>query len=133
MTNEIQARAQFLAEAIAQCKELAELRRTEQAMGEDEEAQRIIQEFQEAQGRLAAKQQAGEELTETENQQVAAIEEKVEKNPLIAAYLEAQDRFTELLDSVNAILAGAIAGEANDGCAGCSSGACGPGCGCGEA
>lgn len=129
MTADIFEKAQILAEAIANSAELTELRATEKAMFSNEEAQQIIADFQEEQQRLSELQLEGKELSEQDKEAVDAMEAKVESHPLIAAYLQAQGQFTEMLDSVNGILASAIAGQSSEeGCdtAGCSS--CGGGC-----
>lgn len=129
MTAEIYEKAEILAAAIAKSSELANLRSSEKAMLADEQAQQIIAEFQEAQQRFADLQAEGHELSDEDKKAIEAMEEKVESHPLIAAYLNSQDEFTHMLDSVNAILANAIAGEgrfAEDGSCSCDSG-----CGCG--
>lgn len=124
MTSSILEKAQSLADEIARSNELAELRSTEKVMMADEDAQRVIAEFQQAQQQLLEAQQLGQEPSEADQAKVEMIEDKVESHPLIAPYLVAQDRFTEMLDNVNAILAQAIAGESIDdcssGCGGCS-------------
>ncbi|CAA7601931.1 Control of competence regulator ComK, YlbF/YmcA [Acididesulfobacillus acetoxydans] len=124
---EIYDRAQSLAEAIGASLELRDLRETERIMLANEEAQKIIAEFQSMQHRLQERQEQGQEISEEDKKAVALIEETVENNPFISPYLQAQDRFTEMLDSVNSILAGAIASgdtEADDGCASCGTGGC---------
>jgi cell fate (sporulation/competence/biofilm development) regulator YlbF (YheA/YmcA/DUF963 family) len=138
MTAEIYEQAKILAAAIAKSSELSNLKSTEKAMFADDQAQQIIADFQQEQQRLSDLQSEGQELSEEDKQTVDAMEEKVENHPLIAAYLQAQDQFTQMLDSVNSILAGAIAGESeesdDDEC-GCGSGGCGSGggsCGCGH-
>ena len=134
INNEITEKAGFLADAIARSSELLELRRTEDAMSADESAQELIAELQKAQERFMEKQQSDSEPSEIDKNAVDEIETKVEGNPVIVAYMTAQDNFTEMLDSVNAILAGAIAGT-SDGCSceddTCDSGGCEPG-GCGS-
>ena len=138
ISNEITEKAGLLADAIARSSELAELRRTEDAMTDDESAQQLIAELQKAQERFMEKQ--GEsEPSEADKKAVDDIETKVEGNPVIVAYMAAQDKFTEMLDSVNSLLAGAISGGAG-GCScednSCESGGCEPsgcgsgGCGC---
>jgi len=139
INNEITEKAGLLADAIARSSELAELRRTEDAMTADESAQQLIVELQKAQERFMEKQQSDSEPSEIDKNVVDEIETKVEGNPAIVAYMTAQDKFTEMLDSVNAILAGAIAGSSG-GCSceddtcdpgGCEPGGCGSGgCGC---
>lgn len=133
MNSEIMEKAEFLADAIARSSELAELRSTEDALNADESAQQLIAELQQVQESFMAKQQNENGLSEMDKNAVEEMESKVEANPTIAAYMEAQDKFTAMLDQVNAILAGAIAGP-SDGCScgddcstGCSSGGC---CGC---
>lgn len=127
MNVEIYDKAQILADAIAASAELANLRETEQAMLADEEAQQIIAEFQEIQHRISEAQQQGKELSEEDQKAVATVEESVESHPLISSYLKAQDKFTEMLDSVNTVLANAIAygGESSgEGCSTCGSDGC---------
>lgn len=124
---EIYDKAQILADAIAASAELRNLKESEREMLANSEAQEIISEFQNMQHRLTEQEQQGQEISEEEKEAVAKIEETVEKHPLISAYLQAQDKFTEMLDSVNAVLAGAIAsGEpAGDGCSSCGVDGCG--------
>ncbi|ODA39331.1 YlbF family regulator [Desulfosporosinus sp. BG] len=139
MTNEITEKAGLLADAIARSTELAELRSTEDVMAADLTAQQLIAELQKAQERFMKSQQENSEPSEADKKLVDEIETKVEANAAIAAYMKAQDNFTEMLDTVNSILAGAIAGS--DGCScgddGCNSGGCdvsgcgSGGCGCG--
>ncbi|WP_420841559.1 YlbF family regulator [Desulfosporosinus fructosivorans] len=139
INSEITEKAGLLADAIARSSELADLRSTEDAMTADTSAQELIAELQKAQERFMEKQQGGGELSEADKNAVDEIETKVEGNPAIVAYMAAQDKFTVMLDSVNAILAGAIAGSSG-GCScedntcepgGCEPGGCGSGgCGC---
>ncbi|MFZ3100732.1 MAG: YlbF family regulator [Desulfitobacteriaceae bacterium] len=124
MTDDILEKAQILAQAITQSSELAQLKSTEKLMLANEEAKKVISEFQVAQQRLADLQESGQEPTLEDKESVAIIETKVENNTLISDYLGAQDNFTEMLDTVNAILASAIAGEDSEGCSGCGSGGC---------
>lgn len=129
-------KAELLADAIARSSELAELRSTEDALSADDSAQQLIAELQKVQESFMEKQQNENGLSEMDKNAVDEMESKVEANPTIAAYMKAQDKFTVMLDNVNAILAGAIAGS-SDGCScgddacssgGCSSGGCGCGC-----
>ncbi|KUO74423.1 MAG: hypothetical protein APF81_16820 [Desulfosporosinus sp. BRH_c37] len=139
VNSEISEKAGLLADAIARSSELADLRRTEDAMAADQSAQQLIAELQKAQERFMEKEQSNSEPSEADKNAVDEIETKVEGNPAIVAYMTAQDNFTQMLDSVNKILAGAIAG-ATGGCScqddtcdpgGCEPGGCGSGgCGC---
>lgn len=135
LNREIMERAELLADAIARSSELAELRSTELALDADQSAQQLIAELQKVQESFMEKQKSGNGLSEMDKNAVDEMESKVEANRTIAAYMKAQDKFTEMLDKVNAVLAGAIAGS-SDGCscgdAACSSGSCSSGgCNCG--
>jgi len=127
MTNEIIENARLLADAIARSTELTELHSAEDAMAADVSAQQLIAELQKAQEQFMEAQQSGNEPSESDKAVVNEIETKVEANLAIAAYMKAQDKFTEMLDGVNAILAGAIASKSNDcscGDAGCAPSGC---------
>lgn len=124
MTAEIMEKAEVLAAAIAKSVELQNMRSAEEAMMADEQAQQIIAEFQNEQQRVFELQSQGKELSEEDKQAIDAMEAKVEGYPPIAAYLQAQDQFTKMLDTINGILAQAIAndphsGSCSSGCAGC--------------
>lgn len=130
MTADIMEKAEALAAAIAQSAELENLRTSEKAMIADEQAQQLIAKFQEEQQRLYDLQAQGQELSEQDKNAIDDMEQKVENNPLIFAYLQAQSSFTQMLDSVNAILASAIASGDESGCSSCGSGCGEAGCGC---
>ncbi len=118
-------KARELADAISESPELAKMRETEIAMGQDATAQEIIAEFQQKQQEYYEIQMRGEELNDIQKQVIASIEDKMSGNPFISAYLDAQGKFEELLKSVNFIITRAISGESA-----CSCGStCGPDCG----
>lgn len=129
-------KARELADAIAESSEIAELRSTEIAMGQDDAAQDIIAEFQVKQKEYYEIQMQGEELNDIQKQVIAAIEAKMAANPSINAYLSAQEKLEKMLRSVNFIITKAISGENSCG-SDCGSDCgpdcgpeCGPGCGC---
>lgn len=129
-------KAKDLAEAIVASEELETMRTAEVAMGNDPDAIAIVQEFQNTQRAIYEKQAAGDELTEAEQTSVKAIEEKMEGNAHIKAYLDAQMKFENLLQGVNFIISQAISGGDGGGCdcgSDCGSDCgpeCGSGCGC---
>ncbi|HVJ48654.1 YlbF family regulator [Desulfitobacterium sp.] len=126
MTADILAKAEALAAAIGQSSELEDLRTAEQAMLADEQAQKIIADFNQEQQRFFDLQSGGQELSEKDQKAIDEMEKTVESHPLISAYLQTQDHFTQMLDSINSILASAIAAD-QDQASGCST--CGSGCG----
>ena len=109
LSQDINEKAVILAEAIAQSEELDDLRGKEFAMVIDDVAQQLLEELAQAQDRLIAKQEKGEEPTKEDKKSVEAIEDKMGRNKSIAAYFKAQDKFKKMLEDVNAIIAGAIA------------------------
>lgn len=125
-------KARELADAIAESSELAELRKTEIAMGQDPAAQVIIAEFQEKQKEYYEIQMRGEELNDIQKQVIASIEEKMTANPSISAYLATQENLEKMLRSVNFIITKAISGESSCGsdCGSDCGPECGPGCSC---
>lgn len=135
MSAEIMEKANELAEAIANCDELAAMRDAELAMHRDPEAVKIIGEFQQKQQVVFNAQMGGGELSDQDRKEVEEIETKMSDNPAIRAYMDASDKFESLLKSVNLVIARAISGdESSCGC-GSSCGSdcgpeCGPSCGC---
>ncbi len=126
MSAEIMEKASELAEAIAESRELAQMRDAELTMNADPTAVSIIEEFQEKQKAVHNKQMRGEELDEQDKKDIARIEDKMSSHPAIRAYIEASEKFEYLMRSVNLVIARAISGG-EQGC-GCGS-ACGPECG----
>jgi len=122
-------KARELADAIAGSPELAKMRETEIAMGQDPAAQQIITEFQQKQQEYYEIQMQGKELNDIQKQVIAAIEDKMSANPAIGSYLAAQEKFEELLKSINFIITRAISGESACSCGSECGPECGPNCG----
>lgn len=125
MTADILEKAEILAAAIAQSSELKELRTTEETMLADEQAKKIIDDFNQEQQRMFNLQAEGQELSEEDKNAIDEMEQRVASHPLIGIYLQAQDRFTQMLDSINSVLASAI-GSGQDNASACAT--CGSGC-----
>lgn len=135
MSAKILEKASELAEAIAECDELEVMRKAELVMNNDPESVKIIGEFQDKQKQVYDSQMRGGEIGDDVQQEIKAIEDKMSGNPAIKAYMEASDKFEQLMRSVNMVIARAVSG--GDG--GCSCGSecgpdcepeCGPSCGC---
>ncbi|MBO8167657.1 MAG: YlbF family regulator [Thermoanaerobacteraceae bacterium] len=117
----IMEKAHALANALKESEELDNLRMKEAAMANDPEAQKILAEYQKVRQEVDQKRAAGEELTEEEKELLAKVEQKMQENETISAYLEAQREFNSILQGVNFIITKALSGE--------DSNTCGPGCG----
>ncbi|HEX3015557.1 MAG TPA: YlbF family regulator [Desulfobacteria bacterium] len=125
MSQEIIEQARVLANMIGDSKELANLRDAEQKLANDPIAENLIDEYQAGQQKAAVAQQEGRELNEAEQKEFAEVEQKVRNNTTIKVYLETQNAFNGLLDSVNFLIMKAINGDADacgstEGCGGCS-------------
>ncbi|GAB4271824.1 hypothetical protein Tfer_0512 [Thermincola ferriacetica] len=109
-------KAKELAQAIAECDELKEVRAAETRMTLDPDAQDILREFQIKQREFYNIQVNGGELTEEQKRDVERIENRMSQNEYIRKFVGAQERFEALLNSVNMIIAQAISGNSGCGC-----------------
>jgi cell fate (sporulation/competence/biofilm development) regulator YlbF (YheA/YmcA/DUF963 family) len=118
-------RARELGAEILESSELLEMRNAEQVMLNDKEAQKLIQEFKDKQKDYQMIKSKGEELTESQQQEVDDLESRMLDNPLILDYFRAQQNFENMLEEINNIIAGAISGGecqcADDCCTSCDS------------
>lgn len=129
MSTKILEKASELAEAIAECNELAVIRDAEIKMNNDPNAVAILEEFQNKQQHLYSIQMSGGDISESEKNEYEKIEAKMQQNENIKAYIDASEKFEKLMNSVNMIISKAISGDEGCDC-GCDS-ECGPDCGCG--
>ncbi len=107
----IMEKAYELGQEIAMSKELREMKNAELEMMQDDEAQKIIQEFNEKQKLFMAMQREGKELTESQKEEVKDLEQRMLDNPLIYKFFKAQQDFEKVLEEINEIISRAIAGE----------------------
>lgn len=118
-------RARELGAEILESSELLEMRNAEQVMLNDKEAQKLIQEFKDKQKDYQMIKSKGEELTESQQQEVDDLESRMLDNPLILDYFRAQQHFENMLEEINNIIAGAISGGecqcSDDCCTSCES------------
>ncbi|MHB8171126.1 MAG: YlbF family regulator [Thermincolia bacterium] len=125
MTQDIMEKAKVLADALADSNELSVLRDAEVKMFNDPGAQMILEEFQGVQEKLHGAYNQGDEPEDTLKNDAAAIEKKMKGNAAIATYIDAQQNFERLLQSVNTVISNAISGEEGSGCGpGCGGGCC---------
>ena len=116
MSAEVIKKASELAQAIASSEELANLRTAEAKLQMDSEAMELLQEVQRLQHMA---QMSG---TPEAMQQLEEAFSKFAENEVAKEYLEANQRFSQMLETVNALLQEAIEGpkQHGHGCAGCS-------------
>ena len=113
---EIFAKAKDLADALANCAELAALKEAEMKMMMDSEARGIVEEYQMIQQEAMAKGLSFEDLSEEEKQRVEALEAAMNENVNISTFLGANQTFEQILRSVNMIITAGITGQQGGGC-----------------
>jgi len=115
MSAEVIKKASELAQAIASSEELTNLRAAEAKLQMDAEAMELLQEVQRLQqmAQMTGTPEAMQQLEEAFN--------KFAENEVAKEYLEANQRFSQMLETVNALLQEAIEGpQHGHGCSGCS-------------
>ncbi len=110
-------KAHELGVMIKDSDEMKALRESEQAQAQDEEAQKLVAEFNLKRMNLARDMQEGkmtqEDAIKANND---AFNEMVEKSETIKAYVEAKKAFDKLVNGVNSVINIYIVGEQGGGC-----------------
>ncbi|HHW02762.1 MAG TPA: YlbF family regulator [Thermoanaerobacterales bacterium] len=103
--------AKQLGEAIAGSKEMRELKKAEATLMVDREAKDLYQKYREAK----FKKLRAELLYKDSPSDIAEIEDRALKNPLIKRLISCQESFSRLIKNVNAVMAFAIENAPLDG------------------
>ena len=130
--NEIIKLAQSLGQAIADSEEIKVFREMEKIFYEDEEAQRVMQEYEDSRARMTVKAKETGMTPESLALFQKEMKESMDKlmaNKTVKEYLEAKSNFNEIIKRVNAIISFCIQGEEQElasegGCSG-NCGSCG--------
>ncbi|TDX46600.1 YlbF family regulator [Orenia marismortui] len=120
----IMKKAQELGESIVESTEYSELKTAEETMQADESAQAILQEFQAKQRMLQMMQMNGQEVNDETRNELEALQAKMQENENIKNFMDAQNKFNKVMQTVNQVITSALSGEEED----CASGNCGGGC-----
>lgn len=119
-------KAQELADAIADCDELVDLRDAAEKVEVDETATSMISRLQEKQEVIRRAASTGLELPEEQISELKDLQTRIGEIPAVQDFNLAQGKFNTLMEQVNSIIAGALSdGESEQG------DDCGPGCSCG--
>lgn len=124
MNSEVYIKACELAKAISQSPEADELRKAEQRIRNDKVANNLTERWKKVYERITEIKNSGKELTEQDERSIEFIEAKVENHPLILDFIDAHNKFTQMLEEVNNILSGALVlenGPEEDSCVNCPS------------
>ncbi|MGM0420056.1 MAG: YlbF family regulator [Bacillota bacterium] len=101
-------KAEELAEEIVDSSEFKEMKRAEKNITEDEEATELMQEFQSAQQRIQMAQMNGQEMGQDKQKEIQNLQAKMQSNPKIKNFIEAQQNFSKVMETVNQTISEAI-------------------------
>jgi len=128
--NEILELAQKLGQAIAESEEIQAFHEMEKIFNSDEEAQRVMNEYEAERAAMTVKAKEGGMTPENLQLFQSEMKKSMDKlmaNATVREYLEAKSNFNDIVKKVNAIISYCIQGEdeemaAEGGCSGnCSS------------
>ncbi|MDH7486567.1 MAG: YlbF family regulator [Anaerolineae bacterium] len=98
---ELEAAARQFAARLAQTPPLAELRRVQEQLQADAEAQRLLAEWDEKQQELLARQRAGQTIAPAEIEALRRLRVRIYNYPTIRAYSEIQRQVQPYLTDLN--------------------------------
>ena len=96
--------AHGLAQAIRESEEFKQYDQLKKVVDQNEELSKMINDFQAKQMELQAKQLMGEEAAPDMTQQIQNLYQIIMKDPLAAQYMQAQMRFSLMMNDVYKIL-----------------------------
>lgn len=124
--SQVLSKAQELADAISVSEELAGLRGAAERLDDDEMANAALRKFQEKQEMIQRAASSGLELPDEQMEELKTMQGQIREIPTVQEFAVAQNKFNNLMNDVNNIIAAAVSGiEPDD-----SGSECGPGCGC---
>lgn len=131
--NKVLLQAELLGEAILESEEYVSMRLAEQAVLDNEEAQKLIQEYSELkdafQEEMTKKPLDNEAITKA-GEAVKAMEDKLADNELINTMRDKSGAYSDLMQDMNAVIGRVLNGEPEE--SGCSGGCAGCGGSCGH-
>ena len=119
--TEIFEKARELGEAIMESEEFKELKKAETEQENDEEALRLLKEYNDVRKKLADEVRNGSVSEEQMSKIREELEEaysKITTNDHITAYINAQRKFQSVIDQMNSIISFHITGKIPGGCSG---------------
>lgn len=117
--REVMLKAQALAEAILASDVYQNMHALEEQVTRDEAATAAIAEYMEKRNAVQAVIGEPEKLAEA-MQALQAADDRMSSTPLVADMRQAQQKFTDMMDSINQILRLVVTGEVDEGSSGCT-------------
>lgn len=114
MNSEVKAKAEALADALAESKEYAAFKEAREELDNHEAAKIMLRDFQQKQADLQQKVMSGQNPSEAEVQSLQEAYQLVAFNPYVRKVIEAEAAFSEMLAEVQRLLAEAVGIEVPD-------------------
>jgi cell fate (sporulation/competence/biofilm development) regulator YlbF (YheA/YmcA/DUF963 family) len=111
--DDVVKKAAELAEAIRGSERYVALRRVEKGIAGDEATQKLLEDFQAIQVKMAEKERAQEPIEVEEKRELARVEEQVKTNDSVLELLRVQADYYEMMNLVNSTIQSALGGEEN--------------------
>ncbi|MGM0501399.1 MAG: YlbF family regulator [Bacillota bacterium] len=107
----IMKKAEELAEEIVNSSEYEDLKAKEEIMQGDEDAQKLLKELQAQQQRAQMAKMNGQQPGEDLQNDMKDLHAKMEKNEKVKDFMEAQDDFNKVMQTVNQTISSALQGD----------------------
>lgn len=104
-------KAEELGEEIVESSEYTELQAAQEAMQGDEDAKALLDEFQAKQKQLQMAQMNGQQASQEQQQELQSLQAKMQENAKIKKFMEAQEEFNKVMETVNQVISSAIQGD----------------------
>lgn len=108
----VMSQALALGKVISEADEYKQMKQAENNIRANEEASKLMSDYQMLQSSYQRMQMTGHQLTEEHINKLKRVEEQTIGNDLIKAFYDASAKFHQLVDEVNAKIQEGIAGSA---------------------
>ncbi|MGM0437905.1 MAG: YlbF family regulator [Bacillota bacterium] len=107
----IMEKAEDLGKALVESSEFTEMKAAEQKIEENEDAKALLDEFEAEQKKLQMMQQNGQQITPEQQKNLQSVQAKMQKNEQIKEYMDAQQKFNKVMNSVNQVITSQLQDE----------------------
>lgn len=107
----IEEKARSLGNTLVESDEYKNLKTTEKAMYDNEEAKSLLEQFSTLQRRLQMIQANGKPVNEKQKNQLQALQARMQENEKVKAFMEAQQSFNKVMESVNKTITDILGGN----------------------
>ena len=106
--DQVMEAAREFGRALADCEECRAVEKAQEALRKDGEARRLLSEYQSMPHSIQMAKMWGRRGPKDELDELKKLEEKIDNNPLIKNFSEAQKNFQEMLGNLNAEISGLL-------------------------